>query len=141
MEITTMLNALIDSHGRIPGIFMEKRTRQHYRIRSWFAKRDKRQREEIAELSTRVADAKLNALLDQAKIDRLQKQLSTERSLVNNAPVWAEMGNCPPDTMIAIRFEQIIKWQDEITRLQLRITTLERIMERETEKATKAGMP
>jgi hypothetical protein len=55
MEITTMLNALIDSHGRIPGIFMEKRTRQHYRIRSWFAKRDKRQREDIARLKARVA--------------------------------------------------------------------------------------
>ena len=55
MEITTMLNALIDSHGRIPGIFMEKRTRQHYRIRSWFAKRDKRQREEIARLQAQVA--------------------------------------------------------------------------------------
>ena len=122
MEITTMLNALIDSHGRIPGIFMEKRTRQHYRIRSWFAKRDKRQREQITELSTLVADAKLNALLDQAKIDRLQKQLSTERSILDNAPVWAEMGNCPPDTMIAIRFEQIIKWQDEIKRLKNEIS-------------------
>ena len=30
---------------------------------------------------------------------------------------------------------------DEFTRLQLRITTLERIMEREAEKTAKAGMP
>ena len=51
------------------------------------------------------------------EIDHLQKQLSTERSLVNNAPVWAEMGNCPPDTVIGIRYEQIIKWQAEIERL------------------------
>ena len=55
MEITTMLNALIDSHGRISGIFMEKRIRQNYHIRSWFAKRDKQQRAEIARLQAQVA--------------------------------------------------------------------------------------
>jgi hypothetical protein len=56
MEITTMLNALIDSHGRIPGIFMEKRVRQHFRIRLWFVRRDKWQREEIAHLKAQVAE-------------------------------------------------------------------------------------
>ena len=83
MEITTMLNALIDSHGRIPGIFMEKRTRQHYRIRSWFAKRDKRQREEIARLEHALEAWKNYKPDDQDLLELAQQARSRDGSYTN----------------------------------------------------------
>ena len=75
------------------------------------------------------------------EVARLQARLSTERSILDNAPVWAELANCPPETVIGIRYEQIIEWQYEIARLQKQVAELERIIARETEKTTKAGMP
>lgn len=43
----------------------------------WLLKHDEKQREQIAELSALVADAKLNTLLDQTEIARLRMQIAT----------------------------------------------------------------
>jgi hypothetical protein len=121
MNINTVFNAIslssiYSSYG--PPQQRDKESRRLRKYRSWLLRHDEKQVAEIAELKALVADAKLNALLDQAEIARLQKQLSTERSILDNAPVWAGLANTPLDTVIGIRFEQIIKWQDEIARLR-----------------------
>jgi hypothetical protein len=110
MKFETVLNATLKANfNRGFG-----RRLQYYTFYTWLLRRNEKQAAEIA---------------------RLKMRLSTERSILDNAPVWSEMTNCPPETVIGIRYEQIIKWQDEIARLKAQIASLERIIARETEKA------
>ena len=81
--------------------------RQREKFRAWILRHDEKQREEIA---------------------RLQAQLSTERSILYNAPVWEEMGECPPDTVIGIRYEQLIEWHDEIASLRQQLATAKKAL-------------
>jgi len=131
MKFETVLNATLKTNFNFQ---FYRNLEKYYKFRAWLLRHEEQQREEMAELSTLLINA-------QKEIARLIKLLSTERSLVDNAPVWAELANCPPYTVIGIRYEQIIKWTDEIARLKARVATLERIMEREAEKNFKTLNP
>jgi len=125
MDINTIFNAvclssIYSSYGPPQQHVRENRRLCHFR--AWLLRHEEKQRKEIAELSTLLINA-------QKEIARLIKLLSTERSLLDNAPVWAAMNtsqlaNCPPDTMIGIRYEQIQKWQAEIARFNSEIAQL-----------------
>ena len=94
MNINTVFNAIslssiYSSYG--PPQQRDKESRRLLKFRFWLLSHDEKQAAEIAELKTLVADAELNALLDQEKIARLQAQVAELNAETNNIKYAAHM--------------------------------------------------
>ena len=92
MKFETMLNALcLVKRKQSPNWTTSSLTRKSIVFYARLLRRDEKQVAEIAELSALVADAELNALLDQEKIARLQAQVAELNAETNNIKYAAHM--------------------------------------------------
>ena len=119
MKFKTLITALIKvylGNVRINGLRLRTKLIDH------ILRHEEKQREDIIELSSLVTDAELNALLDQAEIERLRAQVTASKQIIEHA-VLSHIGDSARPHMKAE------KPKAENARLRAQLATAKKALE------------